>query len=66
VRIEAPRGEVFYDVATDGSDTPARVKIRTPSYATIPAVVAMVDGSELADVPLIQAAVDPCSSCTDR
>jgi ech hydrogenase subunit E len=66
VRIEAPRGEVLYDVATDGSDTPSRVKIRTPSYANIPAVAAMVEGSELADVPLIQAAVDPCYSCTDR
>ena len=65
-RIEAPRGEVFYYVASDGSDTPARVKVRTPSFVNIPAVAAMVRGSELADVPLIQASVDPCYSCTDR
>jgi Ni,Fe-hydrogenase III large subunit len=26
----------------------------------------MVKGNDLADVPLIQAAVDPCYSCTDR
>ena len=66
VRIEAPRGEVFYYLASDGSDTAARVKVRTPSFANIPAVAAMVKGSDLADVPLIQAAVDPCYSCTDR
>lgn len=66
MRIEAPRGEVFYYIASDGSDTPARVKVRTPSFANIPAVAAMVQGNQLADVPLIQAAVDPCYSCTDR
>ena len=66
VRIEAPRGEVFYYIASDGSDTPVRVKVRTPSFANIPAVAAMVKGCDLADVPLIQAAVDPCYSCTDR
>jgi len=66
VRIEAPRGEVFYYIVSDGSDTPARVKVRTPSFVNIPTVVAMVRGSELADVPLIQASVDPCYSCTDR
>jgi Ni,Fe-hydrogenase III large subunit len=65
-RIEGPRGEVFYYVRTDGSDTPARVKVRTPSFANIPTVIAMVRGSELADVPLIQGSLDPCYSCTDR
>ena len=66
MRIEAPRGEVFYYVASDGSDTPVRVKVRTPSFVNIPAVAAMVQGADLADVPLVQAAVDPCYSCTDR
>lgn len=66
MRVEAPRGEVFYYVASDGSDTPTRVKVRTPSFLNIPTVAAMVMGSDLADVPLIQAAVDPCYSCTDR
>jgi Ni,Fe-hydrogenase III large subunit len=66
MRVEAPRGEAFYYVASDGSDTPSRVKIRTPSFANIPTVAAMVKGCDLADVPLVQAAVDPCYSCTDR
>jgi ech hydrogenase subunit E len=65
-RMEAPRGEVFYYVASDGSDTPARVKIRTPSFVNIPSIRAMVKGQYLADFPLIQASVDPCCSCTDR
>jgi Ni,Fe-hydrogenase III large subunit len=66
VRIEAPRGEVFYYIASNGSDTPDRVKVRTPSFANIPSVTAMVKKNTIADVPLIQAALDPCYSCTDR
>jgi Ni,Fe-hydrogenase III large subunit len=66
VRSEAPRGEVFYYVESDGSDKVARLKIRTPTFPNIPTVAAMVRGNEFADVPLIQASVDPCYSCTDR
>jgi Ni,Fe-hydrogenase III large subunit len=66
VRTEAPRGELFYYLASDGSDTPTRVKIRTPSFVNIPAIEAMSIGQELANLPLIQASVDPCCSCTDR
>ena len=66
MRIEAPRGEVFYFVASDGTDTASRVKVRTPTFANIPTVVPMIKGSVLADIPLIQGSLDPCYSCTDR
>ncbi len=65
-RAEAPRGELFYYLASDGSDIPKRVKIRTPSFVNIPSIEAMCGGQNLADLPLIQASVDPCCSCTDR
>jgi Ni,Fe-hydrogenase III large subunit len=65
-RTEAPRGELLYYIASDGSDTPARIKIRTPTFVNIPAVRPMAVGQDLADMPLIQAALDPCYSCTDR
>jgi ech hydrogenase subunit E len=63
---EAPRGEVIYYLAPDGGRTPARVKIRTPSFVNIPALEAMAIGQQLGDISLIQASVDPCLSCTDR
>jgi ech hydrogenase subunit E len=63
---EAPRGELFYYIESDGSDIPRRVKIRTPSYVNIPSIRAMVNGQQLGDLTLIQATVDPCCSCTDR
>lgn len=65
-RVEAPRGEVVYYLKSDGSDTPARVKIRTPSDLNIPSVRAMARGQALGDMAIIQASVDPCCSCTDR
>ena len=65
-RIEGPRGEVFYYVASDGSDVPLRVRIRTPTFQNMPTVALMVRDQMLADVPLIQASIDPCYSCTDR
>jgi Ni,Fe-hydrogenase III large subunit len=65
-RAEAPRGEVFYYIASDGSDIPQRVKIRTPTYANMPSVQAMSKNQQLSDMPLIQASIDPCYSCTDR
>jgi len=34
-RAEAPRGEVFHFVVSDGSNSPARHKIRAPSYVNI-------------------------------
>ncbi len=65
-RIEAPRGEVFYSVTSNGTDTPARVRVRTPTFMNMPTVRFSVLGAELADAPLIQASIDPCYSCTDR
>ncbi len=65
-RIEAPRGEVFYCIASDGSDIPRRVKVHTPTFVVMPAVRPMVLNGNLADVPLIQASIDPCDSCKDR
>jgi ech hydrogenase subunit E len=65
-RIEGPRGEVFYYVASDGSDIPTRVRIRTPTFQNMPTVQPMVRGMSLSDAPLIQASIDPCYSCTDR
>ncbi|HCU34721.1 MAG TPA: NADH dehydrogenase subunit [Armatimonadetes bacterium] len=65
-RCEAPRGEVFYYIRSNGTDKPARVKVRTPSLANWPATIAMLEGAYVADAPIIIASIDPCMSCTDR
>lgn len=65
-RVEAPRGELFYFVKSNGSDTPERVRMRTPTIFNMTSVSKLVVGHQLADVPLILAGIDPCFSCNDR
>jgi Ni,Fe-hydrogenase III large subunit len=65
-RAEAPRGEVVYQITSDGTDIPSRVRVRTPTFMNMATVRLAVLGQELSDSPLIQASCDPCYSCTDR
>jgi membrane-bound hydrogenase subunit alpha len=63
---EAPRGEDFHYVKSNGTDKPERVKVRAPTLANIQTVAKMLEERQLADVPIVIAAIDPCFSCTDR
>jgi membrane-bound hydrogenase subunit alpha len=63
---EAPRGETFHYVRSDGGNRPVRHKIRAPSYVNVPSFRASCIGQHIADVTLTLAAVDPCYSCTER
>ncbi|HSB69192.1 MAG TPA: NADH-quinone oxidoreductase subunit C [Candidatus Methylomirabilis sp.] len=65
-RFEAPRGELFYYIRSNGTDRPDRVKIRTPSICNWISVLSKAVGSQLADVPPLLAGIDPCFSCNDR
>jgi NADH-quinone oxidoreductase subunit D len=65
-RVEAPRGELFYYVKSNGTAMPERVKVRTPTFANLPAFLKTAIGGNLADVPSNFVSLDPCFSCTDR
>ncbi|MFP3853828.1 MAG: nickel-dependent hydrogenase large subunit [Anaerolineales bacterium] len=65
-RVEAPRGELFYFIQSEGGNEPSRVKIRTPTLCNMPSVLHLTVGHNLADVPMILAGIDPCFSCQDR
>lgn len=65
-RVEAPRGELFYFIKSNGTDTPERIRVRTPTICNMMSVVKLVVGHQLADVPMILAGIDPCFSCNDR
>lgn len=65
-RVEAPRGELFYYMRSNGTDKPERVRIRTPTYSNILTLKPSLKGQQLADLPIIVAAIDPCFSCADR
>jgi NADH-quinone oxidoreductase subunit D len=65
-RFEAPRGELFYYIKSNGTDKPERVKIRTPSICNWIYVLTKAVGSQMADIPPLLAGIDPCFSCNDR
>ncbi len=65
-RVEQPRGECLYYLKANGTKHLDRLRIRTPTFANIPALAAMLPGVELADVPVITLSIDPCMSCTER
>jgi NADH-quinone oxidoreductase subunit D len=65
-RAEAPRGEVFHFVQTDGSNYPVRHKIRAPSYVNIATFRKACVGQTISDATISLAAVDPCYCCTER
>ena len=65
-RVEAPRGELFYFMKSNGSDKPERVKVRTPSLCNWASVLVTAVGHKLADMPMILSGIDPCFSCNDR
>jgi membrane-bound hydrogenase subunit alpha len=63
---EAPRGETFHYVRSDGGNRPVRHKMRAPSYVNVPSFKASCMGGNIADVTITLASVDPCYSCTER
>ena len=65
-RYEAPRGEDVHFVKGNGTEMPERVKVRAPTLANLASVAKMLENNNLADVPIVIAAIDPCFSCTDR
>jgi NADH-quinone oxidoreductase subunit D len=65
-QYEAPRGEVFHYIRSDGSNRPVRHKVRAPSYMNVPTNRETVPGATVADATIILAAVDPCYCCTER
>jgi ech hydrogenase subunit E len=65
-RLEQPRGEVIYYVKGSGKKTLDRFRVRTPTFANIPPLLKMLQGCQLADVPVIVLTIDPCISCAER
>ncbi|QOY52922.1 nickel-dependent hydrogenase large subunit [Candidatus Sulfurimonas baltica] len=66
VRFEAPRGELMYYIKGSGKPMLERVRIKTPTFACIPAFSHIFVGEDYADAPAILASFDPCLSCTAK
>lgn len=65
-RVEAPRGECFHYVRSDGTNRPIRHKIRAPSFMNVASNKVAAVGQTISDAAITLAAVDPCYCCTER
>jgi NADH-quinone oxidoreductase subunit D len=65
-RVEAPRGECFHYVRSDGTNQPVRHKIRAPSFMNVASNKVAAVGQTISDTAITLAAVDPCYCCTER
>lgn len=65
-RLEQPRGEAFYYAKGAGTKFLKRMRVRTPTNMNVPALTKMLQGCDLADVPILVLTIDPCISCTER
>jgi Ni,Fe-hydrogenase III large subunit len=63
---EAPRGETFHFVRSDGTNRPVRHKVRAPTFMNLPTYKATIKGHQIADAVIILASIDPCYCCTER
>jgi NADH-quinone oxidoreductase subunit D len=65
-RTEAPRGELIYYIRSNGTETPERVRIRTPTYGNFASMKTMFIGGTVAEIPIVIWSIDPCFGCNDR
>ncbi|MHA2299048.1 MAG: NADH-quinone oxidoreductase subunit D [Candidatus Hodarchaeales archaeon] len=66
VRTEDPRGEATMFVVGNGSNTPQRLKIRSPCFVNMTSFPTLIKYGKLADIVSIIGSMDVCMGETDR
>ncbi len=64
--VEAPKGEIAFYIASDGSSKPYRCHLRGPSFVNLQGLPKMLEGRLLADVVAIIGSIDIVLGEVDR
>jgi NADH-quinone oxidoreductase subunit D len=64
--VESPRGELAYYVVSSGATHPHRVFMRTPSFANLQSIPAMLEGRQLSDSIASMGSIDLVLGDVDR
>jgi NADH-quinone oxidoreductase subunit C/D len=64
--VEGSKGELGIYIRADGTETPARFKIRGPSFSNLSALPAMAEGETLADLVATLGSLDTIMGEVDR
>ncbi|MHA2363185.1 MAG: hydrogenase large subunit [Candidatus Hodarchaeales archaeon] len=66
VHVEAPRGEDYHYVRSQGGTSPYRYRVRAPTLQNLPSLVERLKGVQIADIPVGIRSIDPCIGCMER
>lgn len=64
--VEAPKGELGFYLYSNGSGSPWRLKIRSPSFVNIQSLPTMMRGAMVSDVVAIIGSLDPVMGEADK
>lgn len=64
--IEAPKGELGYHLISDGTGSPWRCKINSPSFSNLQGLEKIMEGAGLADTVVLIGSIDPVMGEADK
>lgn len=64
--IEAPKGELGFYIYSDGTGSPWRLKIKSPSFSNLQVLEKMMEGSMVSDTVVLIGSVDPVMGEADK
>jgi NADH-quinone oxidoreductase subunit D len=64
--IEAPKGELGFHMISDGTGSPWRVKIKSPSFSNLQVLEKMMEGAMVADTVVLIGSIDPVMGEADK
>lgn len=64
--VEAPKGELGFYLYSDGTGSPWRAKIKSPSFSNIQVLERMMEGNGVADTVVLIGSIDPVMGESDK
>jgi len=64
--IEAPKGELGFHIVSDGTGSPWRLKINSPSFTNLQVLEEMLEGAMIADTVVLIGSIDPVMGEADK
>jgi NADH-quinone oxidoreductase subunit D len=64
--IEAPKGELGYHLISDGTGSPLRCKINSPSFTNLQGLEKIMEGAMLSDTVVLIGSIDPVMGEADK
>jgi NADH-quinone oxidoreductase subunit D len=64
--IEAPKGELGFHIISDGTGSPWRLKMNSPSFTNLQGLEKIMEGSMIADTVVLIGSIDPVMGEADK